>query len=116
MARVFVTGSSTGLALMAAQLLLELGHRVVVHGRNPERADAALASVPGADGAVVGDLSSIRGMRSVANRSTLSAGSMPSSTMPASATAKLAALRRRIASPTVCHQHAGPIRVDGVDP
>jgi NAD(P)-dependent dehydrogenase (short-subunit alcohol dehydrogenase family) len=68
MARVFITGSSTGLGLMAAQLLLELGHRVVVHGRNPERADATLASVPGADGAVVGDLSSIRGMRSVADQ------------------------------------------------
>ena len=43
MARAFVTGSSTGLGLMAAQLLLELGHRVVVHGRNQARADVALA-------------------------------------------------------------------------
>ena len=55
-----------GLGLMAGQLLLESGHRVVVHGRDPVRADAALASVPGADAAVVGDLSSLRGMRSVA--------------------------------------------------
>ena len=68
MAGVFITGFSTGLGLIAAQLLLELGHRVVVHGRNPERADATLASVPGADAAVVGDLSSIRGMRSVADQ------------------------------------------------
>ncbi len=68
MARVCITGSTTGLGLMAAQLLLELGHRVVVHGRNAERADATLASVPGADGAVVGDLSSIRRMRSVADQ------------------------------------------------
>ncbi len=68
MARVFITGSSTGLGLMAAQLLLELGHRVVVHGRNPERAGATLETVPGADAAVVGDLSSIRGMRSVADQ------------------------------------------------
>lgn len=66
MARVFVTGSSTGLGLMAAQLLLELGHRVVVHGRNQARADAALAAAPGADAAVIGDLSKIREMRAVA--------------------------------------------------
>jgi NAD(P)-dependent dehydrogenase (short-subunit alcohol dehydrogenase family) len=65
MSMVFVTGSSTGLGLMAAQLLVEMQHRVVVHGRNQARADAALAAVPGAETAVVGDLSSIRGMRAV---------------------------------------------------
>jgi hypothetical protein len=63
MARAFVTGSSTGLGLMAAQLLLELGHRVVVHGRNQARADVALAAAPRADAAVIGDLSKIRDMR-----------------------------------------------------
>ena len=31
MARVFVTGSSTGLGLMAGELLVEQGHRVVLH-------------------------------------------------------------------------------------
>jgi NAD(P)-dependent dehydrogenase (short-subunit alcohol dehydrogenase family) len=68
MSRIFITGSSTGLGLMAAQLLVELGHRVVVHGRNRARADAALAAVPGAEAAVVGDLSSIREMRAVADQ------------------------------------------------
>ncbi len=68
MARVFITGSSAGLGLMAAQLLIEIGHRVVVHGRNQARADAALASAPGAEAAVVGDLSSIRDMRAVADQ------------------------------------------------
>ena len=68
MSRVFVTGSSTGLGMMAAQLLAETGHQVVVHGRNRARADAALAAVPGAEAAVVGDLSSIREMRSVAEQ------------------------------------------------
>jgi NAD(P)-dependent dehydrogenase (short-subunit alcohol dehydrogenase family) len=67
-ARVFITGSSTGLGLMASRLLVELGHRVVVHGRNSARADAARAGVPGAETAVVGDLSSIRETRALADQ------------------------------------------------
>jgi len=34
MARVFITGSSDGLGRMAAQLLIEQGHGVVLHTRN----------------------------------------------------------------------------------
>jgi NAD(P)-dependent dehydrogenase (short-subunit alcohol dehydrogenase family) len=68
MARVFVTGSSTGLGLMAAQLLIELGHEVVVHGRNQTRAAVALAAAPGAQAVVVGDLSETQGMRAVAEQ------------------------------------------------
>lgn len=68
MSRVFITGSSTGLGLMAAQLLVEMAHRVVVHGRNQARADAALTAVPRAEAAVIGDLSSIRGMHAVAEQ------------------------------------------------
>jgi NAD(P)-dependent dehydrogenase (short-subunit alcohol dehydrogenase family) len=68
MSRVFVTGSSTGLGLMAAQLLVEKGHRVVVHGRNQARVDAARAAVPAAEAAVIGDLSSIREMRAIADQ------------------------------------------------
>jgi NAD(P)-dependent dehydrogenase (short-subunit alcohol dehydrogenase family) len=37
MARVFITGSSDGLGLMAAKLLIEQGHEVVVYGRNEDR-------------------------------------------------------------------------------
>jgi NAD(P)-dependent dehydrogenase (short-subunit alcohol dehydrogenase family) len=68
MARVFISGSSAGLGLMAAQLLVEMGHRVVVHGRNQGRAGDALAAVPGAEAAVVGDLSDIREMCGVAEQ------------------------------------------------
>src|SRR6516162_9726396 len=68
MSRVFITGSSTGLGLMAAQLLIDMGHQVVVHGRNRARADAALAGAVGADAAVVGDLANIREMRAVAEQ------------------------------------------------
>ena len=51
---------------MAAQLLIEQGHRVVLHARNQERARQAMAAVPGAETAVTGDLSSIAQTRSVA--------------------------------------------------
>jgi NAD(P)-dependent dehydrogenase (short-subunit alcohol dehydrogenase family) len=69
--RVFITGSSDGLGLMAGQLLAADGHRVTLHARNQGRADdtrAALsqAALPQADGVVIGDLSSIAGMRQVA--------------------------------------------------
>jgi len=68
MALIFVTGSSTGLGLMAAQLLIEQGHRVLLHGRNRARAEAAMAAAPGAEGVVVGDLSHMREMRAVADQ------------------------------------------------
>jgi NAD(P)-dependent dehydrogenase (short-subunit alcohol dehydrogenase family) len=59
MARVFVTGSSDGLGQMAAQLLIEQGHGVVLHARSQQRGEEALAAVPGAESVVIGDLSSI---------------------------------------------------------
>ncbi|HUW06724.1 MAG TPA: SDR family NAD(P)-dependent oxidoreductase [Williamwhitmania sp.] len=59
MARVFITGSSDGLGLMAAKLLVAEGHKVVLHGRNPQRAEETLRAVSGAEAAVYGDLSSI---------------------------------------------------------
>ena len=66
MARVLITGSSDGLGLMAARLLIEQGHDVVVHGRNEGRSREALAAAPGARGVVSGDLSTITGARTVA--------------------------------------------------
>jgi NAD(P)-dependent dehydrogenase (short-subunit alcohol dehydrogenase family) len=59
MARVFITGSSDELGRMAAQLLIERGHRTVLHARNERRGEEALAAVPGAETVVIGDLSSI---------------------------------------------------------
>ena len=46
MARVFISGSSTGLGLMAGQLLVEQGHRVVLHARNGKRANDARRALP----------------------------------------------------------------------
>ena len=67
MSRVFITGSSTGLGLTAARLLVERGHRVVLHGRNRARADDAREALPQAEGVVVGDLSSIAQTRRLAD-------------------------------------------------
>jgi NAD(P)-dependent dehydrogenase (short-subunit alcohol dehydrogenase family) len=68
MARVFITGSSDGLGRMAAQLLVEQGHAVVLHARNGERGEEALAAVPPAETVVIGDLTSIRQTRDVAEQ------------------------------------------------
>lgn len=53
---------------MAAQLLVEQGHTVVLHARNAQRAEDALKLVPEAETVVIGDLSSLAGMRDVADQ------------------------------------------------
>src|SRR3954452_21330298 len=68
MARVFITGSSDGLGLMAARILIQQGHQVLLHGRHPERAKAALAAAPGAEHAVIGDLSDVEETKRVAEQ------------------------------------------------
>jgi len=68
MARVFITGSSDGLGQMAAQLLVEQGHNVVLHARSEQRGQQALAAVPGAESVVIGDLASIAQTRNVAEQ------------------------------------------------
>jgi NAD(P)-dependent dehydrogenase (short-subunit alcohol dehydrogenase family) len=52
---------------MAARLLIDESHAVVLHGRNETRSRDALAAAPGAEGAVTGDLSTIAGARTVAD-------------------------------------------------
>ena len=68
MARVFVTGSTDGLGLMAARLLAETGHTVVLHARNAARAADARRSLPECEAVVVGDLASLSETRSVADQ------------------------------------------------
>jgi NAD(P)-dependent dehydrogenase (short-subunit alcohol dehydrogenase family) len=68
MSRVFVTGSADGLGKLAAQLLVQQGHRVVLHARNARRAKDALAATPDAESTVIGDLSNISETRSVAEQ------------------------------------------------
>jgi NAD(P)-dependent dehydrogenase (short-subunit alcohol dehydrogenase family) len=66
-AGVFIPGSSDGLGLLAARLLIEQGHEVVVHGRDNDRSRDALKAASGARGAVTGDLSTIAGAKTVAD-------------------------------------------------
>lgn len=68
MARVLVTGSADGLGQLAARLLVDSGHDVVLHARSDSRARDALAGTPGARGVVVGDLASIEQTRGVADQ------------------------------------------------
>lgn len=68
MSRIFVTGSSEGLGLMAARLLDEQAHQVVLHARNAARVVDARRALPQAEAIVEGDISSLAGMRHVAEQ------------------------------------------------
>ncbi len=65
MARILVTGASTGLGLLTAASLCDAGHEVVLHARHPERIEDR--SVLGkARGAVYGDLADLEAVRRIA--------------------------------------------------
>jgi NAD(P)-dependent dehydrogenase (short-subunit alcohol dehydrogenase family) len=64
--RIFITGSSDGLGLLAGKMLVEQGHSVVLHARNETRAREVDGKLPGREAVVVGDVSSIAAMKSVA--------------------------------------------------
>jgi NAD(P)-dependent dehydrogenase (short-subunit alcohol dehydrogenase family) len=68
MARVFITGSSDGLGLMAAQLLVETGHAVVLHARNRQRAEDTKRKLTGVEAVVTGDLASLVETRALAEQ------------------------------------------------
>lgn len=53
---------------MAAELLIEQGHQVVLHAGSAKRADDVRAKLDGAEAIVVGDFSSIAETRSVADQ------------------------------------------------
>jgi NAD(P)-dependent dehydrogenase (short-subunit alcohol dehydrogenase family) len=73
-ARVFITGSSDGLGLMAGRLLAGAGHKVTLHARNDRRAADTRTALPGAEAVLVGDLSSIDATRALAERASASGG------------------------------------------
>ena len=66
MAQVFITGSTDGLGRAAARALIDEGHRVVLHARSGERASALGDLASRSAGVVIGDLSDVVEIRSVA--------------------------------------------------
>lgn len=61
---VFVTGSTAGIGLTTAEMIAEAGHRVIVHARDPERAEQVRSMLEAP--VVVGDLASLAETRTVA--------------------------------------------------
>ena len=61
----FISGSTTGLGLMAGELLASQGHRAVLHARIPDRAQDAWRALSKAEAVVVGDVKSIAGAKDV---------------------------------------------------
>jgi NAD(P)-dependent dehydrogenase (short-subunit alcohol dehydrogenase family) len=66
MSRIFISGSSTGLGLIAAGLLVSQGHQAVLHARDANRAEHARRELPGSEAIVIGDLETIAGAKDVA--------------------------------------------------
>ncbi|KIC95420.1 SDR family NAD(P)-dependent oxidoreductase [Flavihumibacter solisilvae] len=66
MSRIFITGSSDGLGQMAAKLLIDQGHQVVLHARNAERAKHATGKLPKAENILIADLSDMDETKSLA--------------------------------------------------
>ena len=68
MSRIFISGSTTGLGLMAGELLASQGHRVVLHARNSDRAEDARRALPKAEAVLVGNVETIAGAKDLASQ------------------------------------------------
>ncbi|QGY45300.1 SDR family NAD(P)-dependent oxidoreductase [Maribellus comscasis] len=68
MARIFITGSADGLGQMAAKMLVNQGHQVVLHARNQKRGEEALKKVPGAENVLTADLSDMEETKQLAEK------------------------------------------------
>jgi NAD(P)-dependent dehydrogenase (short-subunit alcohol dehydrogenase family) len=68
MSRIFITGSSEGLGFHAGKLLVEQGHHVVLHARNESKAHIIKEKLPACEAVVVGDVSTVAAMKSVAEQ------------------------------------------------
>ncbi len=68
MSTICLTGSTDGIGLAAARVLLAGGHRVLVHARSEERGREALTGLTGDVDLVVGDLASLASVRALATQ------------------------------------------------
>jgi NAD(P)-dependent dehydrogenase (short-subunit alcohol dehydrogenase family) len=67
MARIFITGSADGLGQLAARVLIENGHHVVLHARNTERGSEALERNPDAETVLTADLTNMEETQNLAD-------------------------------------------------
>lgn len=65
MAKIFITGSSDGIGLLAAKMLIEKGHEVVLHARNKQRADETLEKFDHNVKVLTADLSQIQEVKNL---------------------------------------------------
>jgi NAD(P)-dependent dehydrogenase (short-subunit alcohol dehydrogenase family) len=70
MSRIFITGAAQGIGLETARTLVGMGHDVVAHARNAERAEVARAALPGAAAIVTGELADIASTKDLATQAT----------------------------------------------
>lgn len=68
MAKIFITGSSTGLGALVAKDLIKMGNEVYLHARNKKRSEDALKENPNAAGVVIGDLSDLDQVKDIAKQ------------------------------------------------
>jgi NAD(P)-dependent dehydrogenase (short-subunit alcohol dehydrogenase family) len=68
MSRIFITGSTDGLGLAAARVLMDEGHEVVLHARSRQRASVLAELARRSAGTAIGDLSSASETRSIAEQ------------------------------------------------
>jgi NAD(P)-dependent dehydrogenase (short-subunit alcohol dehydrogenase family) len=66
MAKIFITGSTDGLGLLAANSLISQDHEVYLHARNQERKEEVLKKSTGAKGVFIADLSHIEQIKQLA--------------------------------------------------
>jgi hypothetical protein len=78
MSRIFISGSTTGLGLMAGELLASQSHRVVLHARNADRAEDARRALPKAEAVLVGDVETIAGAKDIASQANALASALES--------------------------------------
>src|SRR4051812_40982875 len=68
MARIFITGSSDGLGLLATKALIDQGHKVVLHARNEERANQTRSKFSSEEKVLIADLSNVDETKKLADQ------------------------------------------------